>query len=261
MERFIMGHDGSSSVFVFVDLDDSLFNSLRKCQPGVHLQAAALLSNGEVVSYTSPAQRALIQWLHLGAHVIPVTARSMEGYARVLVDFHGPAIVSFGAIILNQQGQPDAQWQQRMALDLLAAKPLLQEACESVLQHIAQEGIDAWAKVVEELGQMQYLLLKHRSADAQALARISDFCLKPWAAHRPGWRVFQNDNNLTLLPPALDKAHAVEYLMNMLRAEHGHIVTVGMGDSLSDSGFLSLCDYAMAPKGTQLAQRLLIGGA
>ena len=253
-----MGHEGSSSVFVFVDLDDSLFNSLRKCQSVNHLEAAALLSNGEVVSYTSPAQRALIQWLHQGAHVIPVTARSIDGYARVLIDFHGPAVVSFGAVILNQRGQPDAQWQERMAIDLRSARPLLQEACASVLQHIAHEGIDAWAKVVEELGQMQYLLLKHRSADAQALARIADLCLKPWAAQRPGWRVFQNDNNLTLLPPALDKAHAVDYLMNMLRAEHGHIVTVGMGDSLSDSGFLSLCDYAMAPKGTQLSQRLLM---
>lgn len=252
-----MSVEGAPAVFVFVDLDDSLFNSLRKCQPGVDLHPAALLSNGEVISYTSPAQRALIHWLHLGAQVIPVTARSMDAYARVLVDFHGPAIVSFGGIILDAQGQPDAHWHQRMDADLSHARPLLQEACESVLDHIAQERVDAWAKVVEELGQTQYLLLKHRGADAQALALIAERCLKPWAASRPGWRVFQNDNNLTLLPPALDKAHAVEYLMKALRSEHGDIVTVGIGDSLSDSGFLSLCDYAMAPKGTQLSQRLL----
>lgn len=252
-----MSGDGAPAVFAFVDLDDSLFNSLRKCRPGVELQPAALLANGEVISYTSPGQRALIQWLHMGARVIPVTARSMDAYARVLVDFKGPAIVSFGGIILDAARRPDAPWHARMQSELSAAKPLLEEARELVLGHIAARGLDAWAKVVEELGQTQYLLLKHRGADAQALAELAADCLRPWAASRQGWRVFQNDNNLTLLPPALDKAHAVAYLMESLRAEHGDIVTVGIGDSLSDSGFLSLCDYAMAPKGTQLSQRLL----
>jgi hypothetical protein len=173
------------------------------------------------------------------------------------VDFKGPAIVSFGGIILDADRQPDAPWHARMQSDLLAAKPLLEEARELVLGHIAAHSVDAWAKVVEELGQTQYLLLKHRGADAQALTQIAEACLRPWAASRQGWRIFQNDNNLTLLPPALDKAHAVAYLMESLREEHGDIVTVGIGDSLSDSSFLSLCDYAMAPKGTQLSQRLL----
>jgi len=252
-----MSTDGTAAVFVFVDLDDSLFNSLRKCQPGVDLQPAALLSNGEVISYTSPGQRALIHWLHTGAHVIPVTARSSEAYARVLVDFKGPAIVSFGGVILDANRQPDPKWHARMQSELSSVRPLLEEAREMALSHISDCGVDAWAKVVEESGQMQYLLLKHRGADGQALAEIGDTCLRPWAASRDGWRVFQNDNNLTLLPPALDKSHAVAYLMESLRADRGDIVTVGIGDSLSDSRFLSLCDYAMAPRGTQLSRRLL----
>ena len=141
-----MSTDSAPSVFAFVDLDDSLFNSLRKCRPGVELHPAALLANGEIISYTSPGQRALIHWLHAGAHVIPVTARSVEAYARVLVDFKGPAIVSFGGVILDADRQPDAKWHERMQADLLPAGPSLEEAREKVLSHITEHGIDAWAQ-------------------------------------------------------------------------------------------------------------------
>jgi hypothetical protein len=245
-------------VLVFVDLDDSVFNSARKCQPGVALEPAALLKNGDVISFTSPRQRALLQWLHLGARVIPVTARSVEGFARVLVDFPGTAVVSFGGVILDAQRRPDPRWAQRMAVELAPARAPMEAACAAAQAWIAEHRLDAWAKVVVEGGHAQYLLAKHRGADAQALAELGARVLRPWAASQPGWRVFQNDNNLTLLPPGLDKAHAVAHLMAEVRAAQGRdIVTIGIGDSLSDAGFLALCDYAMAPQGTQLGRRFL----
>lgn len=247
------GHD--TPVFVFADLDDSLFNSARKCPPGVSLEPAALLKNGEVVSYTNPRQRALLHWLRQGATIVPVTARSAEGFARVLVDFPGMAVVSFGGVILDAQRQPVPRWAQRMQAALAVSREPMQQACASMSAWLVEHEIDAWVKVVEENGQAQYLLTKHRAADAQVLAQLAERMLRPWVATRPGWRVFQNDNNLTLLPPGLDKSYAVAYLMAELRAQ-GDIVTVGIGDSLSDAGFLSLCDYAMAPQGTQLGQRL-----
>lgn len=246
----------SLSVFVFVDLDDSLFNSARKCPSGVPLVPAALLKNGDIVSYTSPRQRALLHWLRQGATLIPVTARSAEGFARVLVDFQGQAVVSFGGVILDAQRQPDPLWAQHMQTELAPTLEDLHQAHAAACAWIAKHPCDVWVKVVEEEGQAQYLLAKHRSADAQQLAQLADQVLRPWAATHPGWRVFQNDNNLTLLPPGLDKAHAVSYLIAQLRIKHSDIVTVGIGDSLSDIGFLSVCDYAMAPQGTQLGQRL-----
>lgn len=244
-------------IYLFVDLDDSLFNSLRKCAPGAALQPAALLANGEVISFTSQGQRALLGWLRQGAVVIPVTARSIDAFSRVLVDLPGSAVVSFGGVILDAQRRPDLKWAARMAPDLAAARPFLEEAVARVAVWISAHRVDAWVKVVEELGQTQYLLSKHRSANAQALAEMAEQVLVPLAAAHPGWRVYQNDNNLTLLPPCLDKAHAVAYLLDALRAQEGELVTVGLGDSLSDTSFLSLCDYAMAPRGTQLARRLL----
>ncbi|MDO9353946.1 MAG: hypothetical protein Q7T55_09635, partial [Solirubrobacteraceae bacterium] len=68
---------GAPPLFVFVDLDDSLFSSARKCAPGEVLQPAALLKNGATISFTNARQRALLAWLDRGATLIPVTARSV----------------------------------------------------------------------------------------------------------------------------------------------------------------------------------------
>jgi hydroxymethylpyrimidine pyrophosphatase-like HAD family hydrolase len=246
-------------LIALVDLDDTLFNSQRKCAPGVALESAALLENGDTISYTSPKQRAMLAWLRQAELVVPVTARSAASFARVLLPFSGPAVVSFGGMILTVPGQVDTPWAQRMHTALAASSAMLHEACTALSHWIAQHQHDAWATLVEESGQTQYLLAKHRTADVQCLAQMRTQVLAPWAAQHPGWRVFQNDNNLSLLPPGLDKAHAVNYLLQNLRAQHGEIVTLGMGDSLSDAGFMHLCDYAMLPSGTQLAAHLAAG--
>ncbi len=259
-----MSTPSAPALVAFVDLDDSLFSSTRKCAPhgvdgsgGAALQPAALLQNGAVISYTNPRQRLLLDWLRRGAMLVPVTARSVEGLSRVLLPFDGPAVTSFGGVILDAQRQPDALWASRMRAVLAQAAPRLQQACAAMAAAIAQRGIDAWARLVEEHGQAQYLLLKHRAADVAALAALRSELLQPWAAAHPGWRVFQNDNNLVLLPPGLDKAHAVAHLMAGLRAQHAELLSLGIGDSLSDAGFLGLCDYAMTPRHSQLSQRLV----
>ena len=243
-------------LYAFVDLDDSLFSSARKCPPGAALQPAALLQNGEIISFTSARQRLLLDWLQRGATLIPVTARSVQGLARVLLAFPGPAVASFGGVVLDEQRQPDPLWAGQMRAVLSGAQALLADACAELGAAIAAHRIDARARLVEEWGQSQYLLIKHGSADVVVLAALRSTLLQPWAAARPGWRVFQNDNNLVLLPPGLDKAHAVAHLMAQLRQRHGEIVTLGLGDSLSDAGFLGLCDYAMTPRHSQLSQRL-----
>ena len=51
----------------------------------------------------------------------------------------------------------------------------------------------------------------------------------------------------------MNKSHAVAYVTELLRAEHGPILTFGIGDSRSDARFMAACDYAIVPRGTQLA--------
>ena len=76
----------------------------------------------------------------------------------------------------------------------------------------------------------------------------------PWiAAGQREYFIHRNGNNLAILPNALNKSHAVAYVTEKLRAEHGDILTFGIGDSKSDARFMAACDYAIVPRRTQLA--------
>src|SRR5687768_4814356 len=77
--------DAACPAIAFVDLDDTLFSSLRKQPPQPSgLEPAALLRNGELISWSNPAQRALLAFLQASAEVIPVTARNVGAFRRVL---------------------------------------------------------------------------------------------------------------------------------------------------------------------------------
>jgi hypothetical protein len=70
-----------------------------------------------------------------------------------------------------------------------------------------------------------------------------------------GWTIHRNGNNAALMPPWLGKAHAVAALLPRLRAAHPDAPVIGIGDSLTDAPYMALCDFAMMPKGSQLAAR------
>jgi hydroxymethylpyrimidine pyrophosphatase-like HAD family hydrolase len=242
-------------VYVFTDLDDTLFSSAAKSASRIDLEPAALLENGQAQSYISPPQQALLAWLYQGAKLIPVTGRSVESFGRLVLSLPGPAIVGFGGVILNAQRQSDPIWARRMQPILAQAQPRFTKLRTGLADWIVQHRAEVWVQMVVELGQEQYLLAQHRHGDLAALAQLASKVLQPWVDAHPGWRLFQNDNSLIVLPPNLDKADAVQYMMEQLRSAQGEIVTVGVGGNLSDVGFLQLCDYRMVPAQTALAQR------
>ena len=57
-----------------------------------------------------------------------------------------------------------------------------------------------------------------------------------------------------LLPPWLDKSHAVAYVKHKLEQRHPGVVTFGMGDSLVDLAFMNECQYLIVPAASQIAQ-------
>jgi hypothetical protein len=67
---------------VFVDLDDTLFQTARKMPEGVARAVATLDVNGQPNGFMTPVQQALVDWLLGSADVVPVTARSVEAYSR-----------------------------------------------------------------------------------------------------------------------------------------------------------------------------------
>ncbi len=239
-----------------VDLDDTLFQTLRKCPPDVPAERLVPLGfarDGSALSYATPRQVRLIEWLSETAWLVPVTARSREALMRARVPFTA-AICAHGGVIIGEDGEVDAAWHEH-AVRQSAAHAEALEALAARIRAEAHAQIAALrVRVLSEGDLGLYVLAKHEDVDEGALHAVIDAV----AGEVPrGWTIHRNGNNAALMPPWLGKAHAVEALLPRLRAAHPDAPVIGIGDSLTDAPYMALCDYAMIPKGSQLAARAL----
>ena len=74
---------------VFVDLDDTLFQTHRKQQPTEQHKIATTDKHGEPLSFMNQKQQFFVNWLLESADVVPVTARSVEGFKPLSVSPRG----------------------------------------------------------------------------------------------------------------------------------------------------------------------------
>jgi hypothetical protein len=235
---------GVMTPIVFSDLDDTLFQTLRKCpDEGDGLKVMSTLVDGSPSGYSTPRQQAMLDWLSSG-RLIPVTARSTAVLARVDIA-QAPAICSNGGCIVLEDGGVDLVWHVR-----LAEQALRDHAVDDVHLSLAEtlEGELFRHWVVMENGLPLYIVIKSNAGSAAELADVAE-------RHRhlipATWRRHVNGNNLAYMPGWLNKRHAVGYMIEKIRAAEPGRPIVGVGDSLSDVGFMDLCDFAMAPTGSQ----------
>lgn len=231
----------------FIDLDDTLFQTRRKCDRLGELWPAAFLRDGTPHSFMSSRQRWLLDTLLANATVIPTTARNSEAFSRVRLPFVGPAILDHGGVIMEGD-RPDSTWHALMAANCAAAADVLRELV--LLMRAFRQDVRAW--VVEDFGLPFYAVAKHFEADELVLDRLSTECIQGFLATHHGFRECRSGNNLAILPEFLDKAHAVARLIDCWRARGEDVVTWAIGDSRSDARFIALCDFAVVPRGTQL---------
>ena len=240
--------------FLFADLDDTLFQSLEKCDGQDGLQPAAFLKDGSPISYTTEGQRAFIAFARDGMTMIPATARNINAFQRVELPFDSWAVLDYGGIVLRPGGEVDQAWLARMRGAMQTALPGLQELAGLIDVWAERTGFAGRARMIEDCDTPFYLVVKDPEKIAERLEPIEREVVAPWiAAENREYFIHRNGNNLAILPNALNKSHAVAYVTEQLRAEHGDILTFGIGDSKSDARFMAACDYALVPRGTQLA--------
>lgn len=227
---------------IFLDLDDTLFHSHRKCDGG---EVVAWASDGSPASFMSPRQRAFFDWIAAGAEVVPTTGRNAAAYRRVGLGFSGWAICSFGGLILRPDGSPEPSWRARI-------EPAVGDAAAtlaSLVEVAVAPGVRA--RVIEDDGLPLYLSAKCAPEDEALLgevaARVRDAA--------PGWTLHQNGWNLACFPPFLGKEHAVRWFRANVAGPDA--LAIGVGDSASDAPFLAACDFAVAPARSQIVERLL----
>ena len=240
--------------FLFVDLDDTLFQTPKKCLSETELQPAAYLKSGAPCSFSTPRQRAFFDFAQSGMTLIPATARNADAFRRVDLPFSSYTVLDYGGIVLQPGGALDTAWLALMQADMQVALPGLIDAMRIIDDFQITLGRPARSRLIEDFATPFYIVIKDHEAVPERLAEIERAVLLPWIAG-PGIDFFihRNGNNLAVLPKTLNKARAVAHLRAQLSAEHGPILSFGMGDSASDARFMAACDYAIVPSGTQLA--------
>lgn len=237
------------TLYVFTDLDDTLFQTLRKCPPHDDtLSPIAMDRQGSPLSFTTAAQRTLSAWLSHGV-VIPVTGRNSAALARVRLPFSSYRITSHGAMVVSPDGMPDGQWLTSLGERIALWQEHLQHAQGQLEQRRQHKNLAFRLKIVEDHGMPCYLSIKGEP-------RVLDELEPTLAEQKDLFVIHRNDENMALLPEFASKAQAVQFVMARLHGSGESPLTIGIGDSLSDLPFMACCDYAMIPRRSQIRERL-----
>ncbi|MGZ8189758.1 MAG: hydrolase [Methylococcaceae bacterium] len=246
--------------YIFLDLDDTVFQTLRKCAQGVDdpkLQVRAFLPDGTPNSFATHKQQWLWQWLAQGFRIVPVTARDAGAFARVNLPFQEEAVLNHGAVVLDKQRNIDPVWMSR----ILQALPVYHEKLLAVwaeVERYASRYQGFKPRLVDDFDITWYGVIKHSDGTEATLKILLDSVIKRHRYIRDGslyWHL--NGNNLAVLPKIVNKEDAVSYLMENYKQQHPELLTFGAGDSKTDAPFMALCDYALIPKNTQLFNNLV----
>lgn len=237
----------SHKPLIFVDLDDTLFQTHRKSTPTPLHQLATTDKSGNPLSYMLPKQQIFVNWLLASADVIPVTARSVEALSRVHIDFKSGAICSHGGTILDANQQVDLEWQAQQNTASREIDDLLQQLPDALIEYAKPLGsIRTWT--VEENGGKIYTVAKQNDPEPLFLSKIINELPEDVLKH---CYVHINGNNLAIIPKFVSKQKAVEFFINKYDPNRERAI-LGWGDSLSDAGFLACCDWFGMPKNSQL---------
>jgi hypothetical protein len=239
-------------VIALVDLDDTLFQTIRKCPPDVPVDLLSPLGfakDGSALSYATPHQFEFVNWLVETTHFVPVTARGLDALQRVRIPF-GEAVCAHGGVILKPDGTPDAGWAAHIAEQVAIYTPMLTSLALAVRTSASVLGVQVSVRILDDDGVGLYVLVKQPDSDVDRLNAVVDAMIDQLPR---GWTDHRNGNNVALMPPFLGKEHAVAHILPGLRARFPLALVIGIGDSLTDAPFMRLCDFAVTPTQSQLA--------
>jgi len=251
--------------YALMDLDDTLFQTQRKINAWhlptaapEDLVCAAVNKQGEPLSFMSQRQAAFFNWLLASTELIVVTARDRHEIKRVKLPFDSWQILTHGAVILSPNGEPLGTWQQHMYDALLPLQDKLAQLSAVFTKHAQSASShlvftahkDHFNNGTENKELTIYLAIKHAQKNHQALIQLAEQLPKLIRNFDQDFYVHVNANNLAILPHAVHKRHAVQFLL----AQHldAQRPSFGFGDSLADLPFLQLLDWYGMPNHGQM---------
>lgn len=254
--------------YALMDLDDTLFQTQRKIDAWdlpttepENLVCATVNKQDEPLSFMSARQASLFNWLLASTELIVVTARDRQEIKRVKLPFDSWQVLTHGAIILDKDGTLQAQWQQRMHSQLAPLQDKLRQLSQLFANHSKNDNsqlvftphIDHFNNGAANEELTIYLAIKHAQKDHQALLELAKKLPALIRDFEQDFYVHVNANNMAILPHAVHKRHAVQFLLD--HHLDNQRPSFGFGDSLADSPFLQLLDWYGMPNHGQLHER------
>lgn len=244
---------------VLCDLDDTLFQTLRKMKDETHqepVRVGAFDRQMEPRSFMSQEQAMLVDWMMATAELIPVTARGTEETSRVAVPFTSWKVMTHGAVITRPDSSLDPEWAAHVLSNLGPLQKRLINYRQQISDALEQSGIDAWCRMNHEYdGTSVYFVMKHR--DSTRIEELYRFNQQMMAVlDTSDFYIHQNGNNVAWLPLCIQKGLAVDWLLKKLRSDRGAFPVMGLGDSLSDYTFMKHCHWFGMPSRSQFSEAI-----
>ena len=258
-----------------MDLDDTLFQTQRKidawdlvANDSESLVCATVNKKDEPLSFMTTRQANFFNWLLVSTELIVVTARDTSEIKRVKLPFSSWQVLTHGAIVLMPNGARLDAWQQHIYNELEPLQDKLNQLSELFASHSKNDtsqlvftphkdtfnGGNSNNNGSSEHELTIYLAIKHAQKDHQALIELANklpSLIRDFDQH---FYVHVNANNLAILPHAIHKRHAVQFLLEH-RLDNTR-PSFGFGDSLADLPFLQLLDWYGMPNHGQLHSAL-----
>lgn len=241
-------------MLIFTDLDDTLLQTERKLhlRQKPHETPINVVEEGSGVkpTFTLDHQRRFLGWLEQG-NVIPVTGRDRRSFEALRLSWGTHAILNHGATVLEKTAQgwkQEPEWTQRMEQEASTYREMLDTAIRLLTEH-EPDASKMFHRIIHEGDLPICTVSKVRSLPEDALSEALEK-IRPVLEGK--FYVHLNSNNLSFIPDAVRKKHAVLYLQEKL----GNPLSVGIGDSHTDLEFMQVCDFWMTPQNSQI-QKLL----
>ncbi|NMR24035.1 HAD hydrolase family protein [Pseudoalteromonas sp. NEC-BIFX-2020_015] len=248
----------TSRLFVFTDLDDTLFNSLKKTGSDLSI-VSTTDSQGKAQGYSSLQQQKLLNIFEAANGIfIPVTGRRTSSFLNCslpTIKYTPYAVVSHGAVILDRNRRLLDEWHTFIdgEFNLAVWKSELVRTFNHLHDHFTALDNGVRVRLIVDQGLTAYICVKVSKNDySKDKAKDVDSFLK--SILLDDMLLHSNGRNFAILPPYARKEIAVKYIKNKLKiGEHDTVFSIG--DSNSDLPFMRESDFLIAPNGSQILAR------
>lgn len=249
-----------SKVICFSDIDDTLTNSKRKLVGEAYLVGSVDL-DGQPNCFMNQKQSILFNWLNETTELIAVTARSSRNFLnQVKLPFKSYVITSHGSVIFDENKEVLQSYKDLMISSYEKNKSSYTESMSNLKEYLKPFISCGKLKLSESLEYDIPLIPVIKICKGVDEVLLSHVLIKIRDAKIFSDELYYihfNGNNLAFIPKFISKEIAVDYLLDNVLDNVENRPKIGLGDSVTDLGFMMKCDMAALPTKSQIESDLI----